>query len=319
MKLNNHPAIGLIQSPTMTTLADLLPTNQSELNNRVLTRYALVDALFECYEVRQHVQVLRLGDKRDLSSLLEEFHTVEYLRALQDPDACTEEVLEKFGLLEDCVPFDNVWAHALSAVHGSIRGVDALVEDHLKVCFHLYGGRHHSLSTEARGLCYLNDVVLSVLHLQERGVDKVVVVDLDIHHGDGTQEAFEGSSSVHTLSMHLHEPGFYPGKWDCILRILVFYCLSWFSVTILLLGTGAHDGVHNIGLNRTCTDKQFVDKFESAFHQHLHPFNAKVCVLVLGADALRGDPRGGLGLSEQPLLACLKTLVDHYTQVLGKT
>ena len=61
------------------------------------------------------------------------------------------------------------------------------------------------------GFCYVNDVVLAVERLQGHGLDRVLVVDLDIHHGDGTEEAFYYSSSVYTISFHKWARGYFPG------------------------------------------------------------------------------------------------------------
>ena len=88
---------------------------------------------------------------------------------------------------------------------------------------HWDGGRHHATSQEAKGYCYVNDIVLGILELRET-FKRVLYIDFDIHHGDGVQEAFELSSKVFTLSLHRFEEagGFYPGKRNSVL--FFYFC-----------------------------------------------------------------------------------------------
>ena len=63
------------------------------------------------------------------------------------------------------------------------------------------GGLHHALESKASGFCYVNDINLSILRLLDV-FDKVLYVDIDVHHGDGVEEAFRQSNRVVTLSFH---------------------------------------------------------------------------------------------------------------------
>ncbi|KAB0342695.1 hypothetical protein FD754_019621, partial [Muntiacus muntjak] len=64
---------------------------------------------------------------------------------------------------------------------------------------------------EASGFCYLNDAVLGILRLR-RKFDRILYVDLDLHHGDGVEDAFSFTSKVMTVSLHKFSPGFFPGN-----------------------------------------------------------------------------------------------------------
>ncbi|XP_010835595.1 PREDICTED: histone deacetylase 8-like, partial [Bison bison bison] len=66
---------------------------------------------------------------------------------------------------------------------------------------------------EASGFCYLNDAVLGILRLR-RKFDRILYVDLDLHHGDGVEDAFSFTSKVMTVSLHKFSPGFFPGTGD---------------------------------------------------------------------------------------------------------
>lgn len=74
------------------------------------------------------------------------------------------------------------------------------------------GGTHHGRADHASGFCYRNDVVLGTLRLLDRGMRRVLYIDLDAHHGDGVEAAFAGWSDVLTLS--IHEEGRWPYSGD---------------------------------------------------------------------------------------------------------
>lgn len=64
---------------------------------------------------------------------------------------------------------------------------------------------------EAAGFCYVNDIVLGILKLREK-FNRVLYVDLDLHHGDGVEDAFSFTPRVMTVSFHKYASGFFPGK-----------------------------------------------------------------------------------------------------------
>ena len=71
------------------------------------------------------------------------------------------------------------------------------------IAMNIAGGTHHAFSDRGEGFCMLNDQAIGAKYLQQRGlVDKVLVVDLDVHQGNGTAEIFREDNSVFTFSMH---------------------------------------------------------------------------------------------------------------------
>lgn len=70
---------------------------------------------------------------------------------------------------------------------------------------------HHATPTQAMGFCLLNNVAVAARHAQALGARKVLIVDFDVHHGNGTQDAFYDDETVLFLSTHQYQPGFYPG------------------------------------------------------------------------------------------------------------
>ena len=72
------------------------------------------------------------------------------------------------------------------------------------------GGLHHAKAAEASGFCYVNDIVISIIELL-KVYKRVLYIDVDIHHGDGVEEAFYTTDRVMTLSFHKYGKDFFPG------------------------------------------------------------------------------------------------------------
>lgn len=118
--------------------------------------------------------------------------------------------LHDFGLGYDCPPLRNLWPLA-AAVAGST--VTAAVEcmRGARVVINWCGGWHHAQRGAAEGFCYVNDIGCGIRKLRER-FERILYVDLDVHHGNGVETGFAQSRSVFTLSFHQYEAGFYPGS-----------------------------------------------------------------------------------------------------------
>src|SRR5207344_3103305 len=84
--------------------------------------------------------------------------------------------------------FPGLFERAATSVGGSILAAQLALEG--RVAFHPAGGTHHGRPGRASGFCYFNDPVFAVLTLLRAGLERVLYVDLDAHHGDGVQDAF---------------------------------------------------------------------------------------------------------------------------------
>lgn len=82
------------------------------------------------------------------------------------------------------------------------------------------GGLHHAKKSEASGFCYVNDIVLAILELLKYH-QRVLYVDIDIHHGDGVEEAFYTTDRVMTVSFHKYGE-YFPGTGDLRVSIGIF-------------------------------------------------------------------------------------------------
>jgi acetoin utilization deacetylase AcuC-like enzyme len=145
------------------------------------------------------------------------------------------------------------------------------VEGRAAVC-HIGGGLHHAFPNHGEGFCPFNDVAVAIRVLQSRGIERHAVIDLDVHHGNGTAFIFEHDPRVFTFSMHQQHN--YP-MWK----------------PRGSLDIGLPDGAH---------DATFLHALESALPQVLA--HRPACVFYLaGADPYEDDQLGGLRLTRDGL------------------
>ena len=111
----------------------------------------------------------------------------------------------------DCPPFDRMHEASAAVAGGSIDAVDRILAGEVEHAFHPGGGLHHAMAGRASGFCIYNDVALAVARARDAG-HRVLYVDLDVHHGDGTQALFWDDPQVLTLSIHESGQTLFPGS-----------------------------------------------------------------------------------------------------------
>ncbi|XP_026572367.1 histone deacetylase 8 isoform X7 [Pseudonaja textilis] len=155
---------------------------------------------------------------------------------------------------------------------------------------------------EASGFCYLNDAVLGILQLRRR-FDRVLYVDLDLHHGDGVEDAFSFTSKVMTVSLHKFAPGFFPGTGD---------------VTEVGLGKGRYYSV-NVPLQDGIKNETYYQLCTAVLKDVYAAFHPGAVVLQLGADTIAGDPMCAFNLTPEGIGKCLNYVLQWQlpTLILG--
>ena len=111
----------------------------------------------------------------------------------------------------DCPAFDRMHDASAAVAAGSIDAVDRILAGDVEHAFHPGGGLHHASASRASGFCIYNDVALAVARARDAG-HRVLYVDLDVHHGDGTQALFWDDPQVLTLSIHESGQTLFPGS-----------------------------------------------------------------------------------------------------------
>jgi len=204
-------------------------------------RVRLTHHLCVSYGLHQHMNIFR--PKRAAAGDMTPFHSDDYVDFLQQvsPDNMGAKVdaFERFGVNEDCPIFDGLWEYCQTYTGGSLGGASRLAAGSTDIVLNWAGGLHHAKKTEASGFCYINDIVLAILellkdlhcpapsphppHLLIRPISspapsprpchqvhaRVLYIDIDIHHGDGVEEAFYTTDRVMTLSFHQAQ-GYFP-------------------------------------------------------------------------------------------------------------
>lgn len=139
------------------------------------------------------------------------------------------------------------------------------------------------------GFCYVNDIVLSILELL-RYHSRVLYIDIDVHHGDGVEEAFYDTDRVMTVSFHRHGDGFFP-------------CTG--AATDIGVGPGKNHAL-NFPLDEGIDDHSYQVIFESIIGGVMQNYRPEAIVLQCGADSLTGDKLGPFNLTLRGHGNCVK-------------
>lgn len=172
------------------------------------------------------------------------------------------------------------WEAACRAAGGAMAAVDAVFEDRAQNVFCvLRPPGHHALPTMGMGFCVFNNIALAARHAQQRhGISRILIVDWDVHHGNGTQDIFYEDGSVLFFSTHQR---------------------NWYPHTGRAEETGAGPG---LGLTINCLFPAGTggEPILAAFREKLLPaaqaFKPELVLISAGFDALASDPLGGLRL-----------------------
>ncbi len=203
-------------------------------------------------------------------------HPERYLRALEA--AC-----KQGPAYIDPAP-TYVTQHSLGAARRAAGGVLAVVDQvtsgKAQAGFALVRPPgHHASATRAMGFCLLNNVAIAARHAQALGLRRVIIIDFDVHHGNGTQEMFESDAEV--LYVSTHQYGIYPGTG---------------SLIEVGLGAGAGTTV-NIPLQPHCGDQAFEQLTKAVILPLGRRFTPELILVSAGFDAHWRDPLAQLQLT----------------------
>ena len=137
-------------------------------------------------------------------------HTLDYIHTVrafsEDPERA-----DTAGIGPgDCPPFEGMHEASAAIAGGSIDAVGRILASEVQHAFNPGGGLHHAMAARASGFCIYNDVALGVARARDAG-HRVLYVDLDVHHGDGTQALFWDDPQVMTVSIHETGQSLFPG------------------------------------------------------------------------------------------------------------
>jgi len=169
---------------------------------------------------------------------------------------------------------------ALNAAGAPLTAIDLIMDKKADNAFCLVRPPgHHATREKGMGFCLFNNVAIAAKYIQSRySLDRIVIIDWDVHHGNGTQDAFYDDPSVMYFSMHRYP--FYPG-------------------TGAEKETGKDSGsgfTINIPLAYNTEPQEYLKLFEDILEKRIKPFKPQFILISSGFDAYRLDPISGLSL-----------------------
>jgi len=227
------------------------------------------------------------------------WHTPAYVAALaraETAQSVSDDERARHGLGTVSNPvFPEMFRRPATSAGGSLLAGELLARG--GVVYHPAGGTHHGLPDRANGFCYLNDPVLAMLSLRRAGVRRIAYVDIDAHHPDGVEAAFDGHPEVLMISVHEER------RWP--------------------FTGGLHDSAggsaFNLPVPRGFNDAEMRAVLHALILPRVDAFRPEAIVLQCGADAVEEDPLSRLSLSNNAhwsVVAALAPIAPRYL-VLG--
>ena len=136
-------------------------------------------------------------------------HDMDYIRRFEEVCLSGHNI---FDNADNCISMDS-YESAFLAVGGVLDTVDLMMAGTIDNAFcAVRPPGHHAERDKAMGFCYFNNVAIAARYLQEKwGVERVAIIDIDVHHGNGTQHIFEKDPTVFYYSIHEHPSFAFPG------------------------------------------------------------------------------------------------------------
>ncbi len=185
---------------------------------------------------------------------------------------------------------------ALNAAGVCMAAVDAVVTgaDSTALCLVRPPG-HHATPTRSMGFCLFNNIAIAAAHARKKhALNRILIVDWDVHHGNGTQDIFYSDPAEFFLSVHRYGDGFYPGTGAA-------------DET----GTGAGLGfTKNVPLAFGVSRKAYFEAFGRALELAAEKMKPELVLLSAGFDAHARDPIGSLGLQTEDFATLTQQTLD---------
>jgi len=186
-----------------------------------------------------------------------------------------------YHLQDTACPIDaGTWQAVLGAADCALTGADLVRQGELVAYALCRPPGHHAYADQAGGFCYLNNAAIAAEHLRATA-ERVAILDVDVHHGNGTQGIFYARDDVLTVSLHSDPIAFYP--------FFVGYATE--------RGEGRGLGYNlNLPLPKGTGDEAYLKALARAL-ERIAAFRPQALVVALGLDAHEGDPFQGLKIT----------------------
>lgn len=224
-------------------------------------------------------RLLRLAPDRRLDPLpwIAEVHDADYMEALRL--ACENGAKFVDGSSDSPISRRS-WEAAVRAAGAALTAVDAVMEGRARNAFAaVRPPGHHAMPGGAKGFCLFGNAAIAARYAQKKhGLERIMIIDWDVHHGDGTQAVFYEDPTVFFFSVHQYP--FYPGPSGAADRT----------------GAGAGEGFNlNVPLAARSGDRAVLEAFETPLAGAFRRFRPQLVIISAGFDAHEADPLGQLG------------------------
>jgi len=216
-------------------------------------------------------------------------HSQEYIKSIEEACKNGVEMLDA-----DTTISRDSYDVALLAAGGVLAGVDAVIQERVKNVFCVVRPPgHHAEHERAMGFCIFNNIAVAARYIQKKhALEKVLIVDWDAHHGNGTQNAFYYDPSVYYFSVHQfpHYPG--TGKED---------------------ETGEREGTGftlNMPMAAGSGDVEYLEAFENILYPAAQKFSPDFILISAGFDGHKDDPLSNLNLTAAGYEKLTQTISD---------
>lgn len=253
-------------------------------------RVRMAHTLITAYGLDKKMRCLR--PKRATANDMMRFHSADYISFLErvQPENIDQlnGLAEKFNLNTDTPIFEGVFEFCQISAGGTLSAAEELIKGKADIAINWAGGLHHAKMTQASGFCYVADCVLGILKLLER-YKRVMYIDIDVHHGDGVEEAFYTTDRVLTVSFHKYGH-YFPGSGNS---------------NDVGAGRGKYYSI-NVPLKDGIDDNTYTMLFKNIITTAFEWYRPEAILLQCGADSLTGDRLGTFNLTISGHAECIR-------------
>jgi acetoin utilization deacetylase AcuC-like enzyme len=193
---------------------------------------------------------------------------------------------------QDTVLSEGSWGAATAGAGAVLDGIDFAFGDGPRRSFcAVRPPGHHALRTTGMGFCLFGNIAVGAHYARRRhGAERVLIVDWDVHHGNGTQALVEDERDIHFVSMH---------QWP------------WYPGTGAADDRGPHENVWNVPMRAALSPEAYVRALCSAIDAATAGFTPDLVLISAGFDSLAGDPLGGFTLEYEHVEQLTRFVVER--------
>jgi len=248
-----------------------------------------IQAIYRMIEQRIKFPLFEIEPRPATEKELQFIHTPVYVSSIKSTAG-----KDRVHLDPDTSTSARSFEIALLAAGGVLKAADFIMDGKIQNGFALVRPPgHHAEASRAMGFCLFNNIALGAAYLQKKhGLKRILIVDWDLHHGNGTQHSFADSPEVLYFSTHQfpHYPG--TGHWSEV-------------------GNGKGEGFTiNIPLHAGKTDSDYLYIFNKILHPIAAEYKPEFILVSAGFDIYAGDPLGGMQITKQGFTALTSELME---------